>query len=144
MAKTEPKYWESSKVEYENALAQYRYYTGLRRQDMAFVTTVQAAIMSIIGKNLLELNFTDFLLSLIAFFVLLLGINNERRLSAYMTGYMNRAKIIESKYNMSLLEHGWQEIKSRKLLFSNSVMFKIFYIIFIICWFFTWVLNLIK
>jgi len=135
--------WETAKVEYENALAQYRYYTGLRRQDMAFVTTVQAAIMSIIGKNLLDLNFADLLISIIAFFVLLLGINNERRLSAYMTGYMNRAKIIESKYSMSLLEHGWQEIKNRKLLFSNSVTFKIFYIIFIICWFCAWALNLI-
>lgn len=41
-----PEPWELAKLEYEAALEQYRQLTSLRRQDMAFVTTVQAAILN--------------------------------------------------------------------------------------------------
>ena len=143
MAINKTQSWEFAKVEYENALEHYRHYTGLRRQDMAFVTTVQAAVLTIIGGNLRSLDLANLLLSFIAFFVLLLGINNERRLTAYMAGYMKRATQIETHYKMSLLVEGRQEVLNRKLLFSNVVIFPIYYFIFAIAWIVVWVLNFI-
>ncbi|HEU4835122.1 MAG TPA: hypothetical protein VFS90_11925 [Pyrinomonadaceae bacterium] len=81
MNTNDPKSWEQAKAEYDVGLQQYRLNSTLRRQDMAFVTTVQAAILTIIGAKLLSLDFSGFLLSAIAFFVLLLGLNSERRLA---------------------------------------------------------------
>ena len=75
--------WEIAQAEYESAMEEYRHYTNLRRQDMTFVTTAQLAVLTIIGTRLVNLGLADFLLSLIAFFLLLLGINHaeawERR-----------------------------------------------------------------
>lgn len=88
MQNKQPEPWELARLEYEAALEQYRQLTPLRRQDMAFVTTAQAAILTIVGTKLLNLDASGFLLSLIAVFVLFLGINSERRLSGYMSGYM--------------------------------------------------------
>jgi|GEM_PF-6858752 len=142
MAKTKTQSWELAKVEYENALELYRHYTGLRRQDMAFVTTVQAAALTIIGKNLLSLDASSLLLSIIAFFVLLLGLNNERRITAYMTGYIKRANQIEADHDMSLLMEGRKEVSNRKLLISNTIIFPLYYFIFASAWVVVWVINL--
>lgn len=143
MPSTRTQSWEFAKVEYENALEQYRHYTSLRRQDMAFVTTVQVAVLTIIGANLRNLDLANLLLSIIAFFVLLLGINNERRLTAYMAGYMKRATQIETDYEMSLLVKGRQEVLNRKLLLSNIVVFQLYYFVFSVVWVVVWVLNVI-
>jgi hypothetical protein len=135
--------WEAAKLEYEKAIEQFIYYSSLRRQDMAFVTTVQAAILSITGNKLLNLDLVSVLLSAIAFFVLLLGINNERRLAAYMAGYIRRANQIEKEYDMSLLKIGKQEINNRRFLISNTIVFPLYYIILIITWIIVWVLNVV-
>jgi len=135
--------WDIAKAEYENALELSRQYSGFRRQDMAFVTTAQVAILSIIGTKLLSMDLANTLLSIIAFFVLILGINNERRLSAYMTGSIWRANQIEKDYDMSLLRQGRKVVAAKKLLFSNVFVFPIYYLIFIITWIIVWILNLI-
>lgn len=138
---SKPEPWELAKLEYESALEQYRQLTSLRRQDMAFVTTVQAAVLTIIGDKLLNLDASNFLLSLIAVFVLFLGLNSERRLSGYMTGYMQRAKDIESEYGMKLITFG-RAFKDKKLIISNSIIFPLYYFFFFIAWFIVWMLNL--
>jgi hypothetical protein len=107
-------------------LEQYRQLTSLRRQDITFVTTAQAAILTIVGTKILDLDASGFLLSLIAVFVLFLGINSERRLSGYMSGYMRRAKEIESEYGMQLLSSSIQALKQKKLLISNAVIFPLY------------------
>jgi uncharacterized membrane protein AbrB (regulator of aidB expression) len=138
-----PEPWEIAKLEYGAALDQYRQLTTLRRQDMTFVTTVQAAILTIVGSKLLSLDTSSFLLSLIAVFVLFLGLNTERRLSMYIAGYMQRAKEIESEYGMKLfsLDRGLQD---KKLILSNSVVFPLYYCFFCGAWFIVWMLNLFK
>lgn len=140
---SKPEPWELAKLEYEAALEQYRQLTSLRRQDMAFVTTVQAAILTIVGNKLLSLDASGFLLSLIAAFVLFLGINSERRLSGYMAGYMQRAKDIESEYGMKLLTFG-RAFKDKKLIISNSIVFPLYYFFFFVAWFIVWMLNIFK
>ena len=142
MQSKQPESWELARLEYEAALEQYRQLTSLRRQDMAFVTTAQAAILTIVGTKLLNLDASGFLLSLIAVFVLFLGINSERRLSGYMSGYMRRAKEIESEYGMRLLSSGIQELKNKKLLMSNSVIFPLYYAFFFVAWMIIWILNI--
>jgi len=142
MTPDDTKKWDISKEEYSRALELFRHFSGLRRQDMAFVTTVQAAILTIIGSKLLSLDFSSFLLSAIAFFVLLLGLNSERRLAAHMSGEMRRARQIEAEYDMSLLSVAYDEVRSRKLLLRNDVVFPLYYFIFIIAWVIIWMLNL--
>ena len=142
MPSKQPESWELARLEYEAALEQYRQLTSLRRQDMTFVTTTQAAILTIVGTKLLNLDASGFLLSLIAVFVLCLGINSERRLSGYMSGYMRRAKEIESEYGMQLLSLGIQEVKNKKLLVSNSVIFPVYYAFFFMAWLIVWILNI--
>ena len=142
MPSKQPESWELARLEYEAALEQYRQLTSLRRQDMTFVTTTQAAILTIVGTKLLNLDASGFLLSLIAVFVLCLGINSERRLSGYMSGYMRRAKEIESEYGMQLLSLGIQEVKNKKLLVSNSVIFPLYYAFFFMAWLIVWILNI--
>ncbi len=141
---TETKNWEIAKVEYESALTQYRHYTSLRRQDMIFAATVQAAVLTIVGKDLLKLDFAGFLLSFVAFFALLTSINAERRLTAYMTGFVRRATQIESEYGMSFLASGKAEVDKRKLLLSNTLVFPLYHFIFILSWIAVWTLNVLK
>jgi len=138
------KNWDREKEEYSRALDLFRHFSSLRRQDMAFVTTVQAAILTVIGSKLLSLDFSSFLLSAIAFFVLLLGLNSERRLAAHMTGEMRRAKQIEKEIGMSLLTIAYDEVRSRKLLMTNDVVFPLYYFVFIVAWVVIWILNLLR
>lgn len=140
---TKPESWELAKLEYESALEQYRQLTSLRRQDMTFVTTVQAAVLTIIGTKLLNFDASSFLLSLIAIFVLFLGLNSERRLAGYMSAYMRRAKEIEAEYGMTLISFGIQEVKGKTLLISNSIIFPLYYSFFFIAWIVVWILNVV-
>jgi hypothetical protein len=144
MTATETKNWEVAKVEYENALAQYRHYTSLRGQDMMFVTTVQAAVLTIIGPKLPNLDFAYFLLSVVAFFALLVGINSQWRLSAYMAGFMQRAMQIETEYGMSFLSVGKREVDKKKLLRTTAFVFSFYHLIFILAWIVIWIWNLLK
>ncbi|HEV2706254.1 MAG TPA: hypothetical protein VGV59_10045 [Pyrinomonadaceae bacterium] len=144
MTPSATKNWDVAKEEYSNALGLFRHFSGLRRQDMAFVTTVQAAILTIIGSKLLSLDFSSFLLSSIAFFVLLLGLNSERRLAAHMFGEMLRARQIEAEHGMALLSVAYSEVENRKLLMKNNLVFPLYYFIFIVAWVIIWILNLRK
>lgn len=133
--------WEYAKIEYEIALTQYDHYTSLRRQDMAFVTTVQIAVLTIIGQNLLQLDSVSIVLSIVAIFVLLLGLNNDRRLSLKMAGFKNRAKEIEEAHNLSLISSTTALVSEKKFSISNSIVFLIYYGIFCLSWIAIWVIN---
>lgn len=130
-------------LEYESALNMTQHFSTLRRQDMAFVIAVQAAVFTLVGKNLLHLDLASFFLSLVAAFVLLLGINSERRLSAYIVGYMKRATQIESECGMQLLHLAKVEVDRQKWLFSNRSVFLFYYYIFLISWIIIWILNIL-
>lgn len=136
--------WETAQVEYQNALEQSRHTANLRRRDMAFVTTVQAAVFTIIGSNLLSLSFPNFMLSLIAFFVLLLGINSERRLSVYLSSYIERAIQIEKEYGLKLLSLGGTKVRNQRLILSNIAIFSLYFTILLIAWIVVWLLNLLS
>lgn len=124
-------------LEYEAALDHYRHFSSLRRQDMAFVTTVQGAALAILGPELVRLaDPRSWLLSLIAVLVLLLGLNSERRASAYMTRFACRAREIESQWGMHLLSSLPQGLPKRRVLISNATVFPLFYVVSIAAWMF--------
>jgi len=106
---------------------------------MAFVTTVQAAVLTIIGSKLPHLDLGSLFLSLIACFLLLLGINSERRLSSYMDAYSKKAQKIEADFGLSLVMSGLCETRNKKLLFSNATMFPLYYTFFIFAWIVIWI-----
>jgi hypothetical protein len=144
MATRQTKNWEVAKVEYESALEHYRHHSSLRRRDMFFAVTIQGAVLAIVGEDLPSLGLVGFLLSFVAFFALLASINAERRVSAYMAGYMQRANQIEAEYGMSLLSMGRAEVKTRKALFSNTLVFPLCHLIFIVAWIGIWGWNLLR
>lgn len=136
--------WDAAKLEYDNALHQLRHYSSLGRQDIAFVTTIQGAALTIIGDKLLSLNATGVVLSVLSCFVLLLGANSQRRLWTYMSGYVRRATQIEGKYNMLLLQTGKLEVESKRLLFSNNYLFLFFHLMLFLAWVVIWIINIIR
>lgn len=137
--------WDIVQVEYQAAMEQYRHYTVLRRQDMAFVTTVQVAILTIIGAKAQSLDFSSFLLSLMAFFVLLLGINSELRLATYMSGYKQRAKDIEEENRLNIVTGASKRVEQmEKNMFNitNRKIFPLYYSVFALIWIAVWLTNL--
>jgi len=132
-----------ARMEYEQALNQYQNCTVLRRQDLAFVTTAQGAVLAVLGPRLIEPDFTSFLLSFIACFLLVLGLNSERRLSRYMDAYFRKAVEIEEELGLSLINDGAKDTRRKKLLFSNSQMFPVYYSLSIIGWIVIWIRYLL-
>jgi hypothetical protein len=133
--------WEIYKIEYQNAFNQSRHYAQMRRIDMAFVITIQGAILAIIGKDLHNLDLTSFLLTIVSFFAAITGLNSERRLSSKIKGCLNRAKELETEFNMALLTNAWKQRKKTKFLISNMIMFPLLYIVVIFIWIIIWLLN---
>ena len=133
-----------TKTEYQAGLDQHRLMSNLRRQDMAFVTTIQAAIFTIVGPKLLQLGISDFILSVLAFFVLLLGLNSERRLVSYMNAYMKRVAEIEASYGMSMFSGAGDKTLKKRAIISNAKVFQIYYLVFVVAWLLVWISNLWK
>lgn len=133
---------EVVKLEFEAALTAYSQATHLRRQDMALVTTVQGAVLTIAGEKLLHLDISTTLLSVIAFFSLLMGLNNERRLGIYMQGHMQRAKEIEAELGMRFLSTADEGIRRARFLYTNSRVFPFYYLVFLMAWIVIWGFNL--
>ena len=130
-------------LEYQTAIEQYQQCTALRRHDMAFVTTIQGAVLTIVGKEFLKPDLWAAVLSGVAFLLLLLGANSERRLAAYMAGYAKRASEIEQKYGLRVLQYGCREVASRRGLFSNGVVFPTYYLLFAAAWAVLWLVHLL-
>lgn len=144
MTPSEPAFPAKEKTEYEISLTQFRHFASLRRQDMAFATTVQGAVLAIVKDHIVSLGPADFLLTLLAFLVLLMGLNNERRLSSYMCGYMDRARQIEDQFGMKVLHIAFDWVQRERLLVSNRKTFPLYYLIFATLWLTIWTLNLVK
>jgi len=144
MITNEPELPAKAKAEYEAALTQFRHFASLRRQDMAFATTVQAAVLAIAKDHLLSLGMAESLLTGLAFLVLVMGLNNERRLSAYMFGYMDRARQIEQEFGMTVLHSGFDRVQKKKLLVSNQTTFPFYYLVFAALWVTIWILNVVS
>ena len=132
----------SAIAEYDACFKMLNLYTNTRRQDMTIVAAAQAIVLTIVAENLLSLELSHFLLSLIALFVTLMGFNADRRHSAYMRGYIKRARTIEDQDDMELLKEGYEEVKRTKLLISNSVTFQIYYGLFAVLWIAIWIANI--
>ena len=131
---TEEEMTAEEKLEYETSIELYKKYMSLRRKDIAFNTTAQVALMTILKDDLLKMDWTNYIFALIALPVLFIGLNNERRISAYLQAYKNRGIEIEKKYRMTLLAGAKDAVKKTDYLISNRVAFTIYYLLFIIFW----------
>lgn len=133
--------WDSAKTEYSEAVKRQIHFTSMRRQGIAFVTAFQGAVLSVIKNDLLKMDMAYFLLSAIAFFVLLLGLNNECRLYIQMKAIVRRLKGIESKFGMRIYRLSTRVGRRSKFVLSNHTFFMLYYLIFIIVWIVIWVRN---
>ena len=133
---------EVALVEYQTALEQSRHYASLRRQDMAFATTAQAAVFTVLGTDTLDFSVRDWLLSGIAFFIILLALNSERRNNGYFESCMVRAGAIEKSLGLRLCSDAPHFLKKRRRLLSNSLVFPLYYLLFAATWVAIWLFVL--
>ncbi len=130
-------------MEYQEALAQTRAFATLMRTDVAFATTVQAAILAVIGSHLPLHNIGHTALSVLAFTVAILGINSVDRVYRYMAGYMSRAREIEVRLGLKLITQGHLMTKTRFNL-PIATTFKYYYMLLIVFWMIIWAWSLIS
>ena len=128
--------------EYQQGIELLRHWSSVRRQDIVFVTTAQAAILTILGKSLPRLDLAQYALTFIAFYVIVLGINTERRLAAYSDGYVVRLRLLEPLLGMALLSAGAGEVDRQHFLVSNKRMFLTYYGLLLCGWLALWIANL--
>jgi hypothetical protein len=133
---------DSMVSEYHQGIELLRHWSTMRRQDIAFVTTIQGAVLTILGKALPHLDVAQYALTVIAFYVILLGINSERRLAAYCDGYVSRVKTLEPSIGMALLSAGAAHVDREHLLVSNKRMFLTYYGVLLTGWITLWLSNL--
>ena len=132
--------WEKERIEYEQAFEMFRYLSGLRRQSLAFVTVVQGAIITIIRDQLHDLDTFGIFMSILAFIVVIIGQNNERRIARYMKGFMERVRTIEKVNNMFLLGLGYRKAHSGFGILRNTLTFPIYYLLLASGWIVIWIL----
>jgi hypothetical protein len=144
----QPNAWDRALAEYQSAFEQYRHFVTVRRQDLLFVTTIQGAVLTIIRGSITHsdpttsLHTAEIMLSLLAFFVVLLGLNNERRLSAYMEGCIQSIQRIEKQFDLKLFTTGARLAKQRRLTVGVEAAFTTFYIFLLLGWMAIWALDI--
>ena len=67
-------------------------------------------------------------------FALLLGLNNDYRLSRYMGAYETRMLEIENKNQLSLMKIVVDVQKTRSPLLSNEAIFRVFFVLLAMGW----------
>jgi hypothetical protein len=127
--------------EYKLGVELLRHWSTMRRHDIVFVTTIQGAVLTIIAKNLPYLQVADYALTVIAAFVVVLGINSERRLAGYSNGYVRCVQKLERRLDMTLLAEGLAEVQSLKWLVSNYRMFISYYSALLAGWLLLWTVH---
>jgi len=134
---------EAAKVEYEQAHEMWRLYTQLRRRDLMLFTAFQGAIITLAGENILNMTGKDYALAILAMFISIIGVNNERRLACYMWGYRDRGKEIEEESGMSLLSIAEKRAK-RDWSIPNRYFFPAYYFIFALLWIAGFMYNILR
>lgn len=132
--------------EYREANTWWRTLSNMRRRDIAFFTAAEAAILTIIGKDLLALSSAYAILSCMGFVIALIGINNERRLYSYIQGFRKRAEEIEENDDgpMFSIHYAREKVKGLQgTTIPSTIAFQIYYTLFALAWVAIWFLNVI-
>jgi hypothetical protein len=129
--------------EYEEANEWWRTLSRMRRQDMTLFITIQGAIVTVIGLQLLNMDPKSIVLSIFAFSSALLAFNNERRLYGYLYGFRQRALEIEKKTGMELIKMGMKEVARKRIIVRSSISFSFYYALIALCWVAIWLLNIL-
>lgn len=133
---------ETLLVEYKEALNHVRALATLMRQDITFVTTVQGAVLAIIGMGFPLRNIAHISLAGLAFFVALVSINSVGRSYKYMAEYMSRIREIEGILGMHLFTRG-RAVVGRRVNLSVGAALRIYCGLVVIFWLIMGVISLI-
>ncbi len=140
---TQKELTSAEKTEYEQANEWWRTLSQLRRRDIALFTAAQGAVLTILKGELLALKPYGYALSAIAFFIAVIGVNNERRLYRYLHIMRARAMAIEKEHGMSLLTAPVLDIKKLRFSLGSSVAFSLYYGLLGVGWLLLWAMNII-
>jgi hypothetical protein len=134
--------WDTEKLEYKQANEWWRTLCNMRHRDIVFFTAIEVAIITVLRTQLLNLQVEGIILSIIGFFIALIGLNNECRLYKYLCGFRERARQIEDNQEMTLISKTqylvgnsmFQKIKS-------SLVFRLYYAFIAAIWLVLWILQ---
>ena len=126
---------ENDKLEYQEAMKLYAFDSGLRRQGLTFAVSVQAIVIVVLSKNIIDSPLQFLALAAVACFVSILSLNNDIRLNMYMRAYETRMLQIEKENNLNLMHLVDDIFYNRVPLLSNKRVFGTFYISLSIGWF---------
>jgi hypothetical protein len=132
----------SEDQEYEQANEWWRKISEMRRHDLAAFTAIQGAALTVIGDHLLDMKAHQLLVSLVAFVVLLVGYNNERRLSAFLEKIVERSCAIEQQRRMTLLSNARDYMNTRPGIVKTTRTFGAFYVAAGSSWVVIWLMNI--
>ncbi len=133
---------EAQRIEYGEANDWWRTLSQMRRRDIALFTGGQGAVLAIIGGELLNFGPEDWALSLVAFLIAIVGLNNERRLYAYLKAFRNRAERIEADHGMHLVSNAQRALSNLNRSVSSSSAFQLYYGIIAASWVLLWMANI--
>lgn len=105
-------------------------------------TTIQGAAITIVGDQLLSLDVRGLALSIIAFLVAVIGLNNERNLNSHLIGFRQRAIELEDEHGASLVRAGMDQAKKTPGLMLTHSTFRAYYVLLVIGWVVIWILNI--
>jgi hypothetical protein len=134
--------WDTEKLEYKQANEWWRTLSTMRRRDIAFFTAIEVAIITIIRTQLLNLQVEGIILSIIGFFIALIGLNNEYRSYKYLCGFRERARQIEEKQEMTLISSTQNLVSNSQFHKMNtSSAFRLYYALIAVIWLVLWILQ---
>jgi hypothetical protein len=122
-----------ARLEYEYAHERWTNGTNQRRAGLAFLTTVQGTIITIIGTNLFHMDGRARALVIFAIVVAISGYNHEKRIGSYMRGYRRRAIELEERHGLRLFQYGVAEAKAAKTM-SNRKLFRWYFVLILTAW----------
>lgn len=125
---------ENDKLEYQEAMKLRAFDSGLRRQGLTFISTIQVVLIAVMSNFSADNPILSIPLAVFAISIALLGLNNDFRLSRYMEAYEVRLIEIEEKNNLSLAKLAKDVQHARSPLLSNEAVFRYFFLLLAMGW----------
>jgi hypothetical protein len=133
---------EATRLEYSQTCEFLRHTMSLRRDVVIFVTAVQGTVITVVGDRLANLSLRDFVLSVVAFAVGIIGIFYDQRLRMRMRWYDKRAQQIENVNEMALFSRSDVSKGTRFLGIRGTHLVIMIYGIICIFWMALWIRSL--
>jgi len=129
-------------VEYEQACQMLRFQARMRLSVLAFISTVNGSVITICSQRLRALELGDAALSAVTFLLSAVGVLFDYRLVNQMKWYHRRLCRLESRYEMELFTHSYDNHDVPRRHLTGALMMRLFYCAILLFWIVIWIFNL--